>query len=408
MTSEPRQDREVATVVCSRLLRHSLAVFAFCLKCPCSSAYNVLRMAEGKLSLFLIIGSDEGAVAEAAAKQYATLIADSDPYNHEVFDGKVSDSESAQLACHHAIESLCTMPMFGGKKVVWLRDCSFFGDNVVGRSATTEATLAKLQTFLTKGLPPEVSLLISATEFDRRRTTAKFVYAQASVQTYNKPDLTKNGWEQEIAAMVRTSIKARGMNIKPDALDSLVHRTNESARQIDADMEKMDLFLGPERREITLEDIYLMIPLTRSGNIFEISRALEQRNPSLLISLIDFQLDKGESAVSVLRASIIPPLRNLLSSKILCNTYNLHASHYNSFMASVTNLPAEASPLIPTKRDGTPNIYPLFLAAQAASKFSMPAIKAALRECARVDKLLVSSALDARLLLHELAIAIVS
>ena len=39
------------------------------------------------------------------------------------------------------------------------------------------------------------------------------------------------------------------------------------------------------------------------------------------------------------------------------------------YTSRISSLPSYAAALIPLKKDGTPNAYPLFLAAQNASKF---------------------------------------
>ncbi len=50
-------------------------------------------------------------------------------------------------------------------------------------------------------------------------------------------------------------------------------------------------------------------PLTRTGVIFENFRALENKKSDAAISLIDFQLERGENAITIMRAAFIPTLR---------------------------------------------------------------------------------------------------
>jgi DNA polymerase III, delta subunit len=152
------------------------------------------------------------------------------------------------------------------------------------------------------------------------------------------------------------------------------------------------------------EDVERMVPLTRTGVIFEISRALENKKSDAAISLIDFQLERGENAITIMRAAFIPTLRNLLAARLLCDAFNLKPTNFKEFTARISSLPSYAAALIPLKKDGTPNAYPLFLAAQNASKFKTERLKQTLKECMKADKALVSSSLDPRLILHRLAI----
>ena len=152
------------------------------------------------------------------------------------------------------------------------------------------------------------------------------------------------------------------------------------------------------------EDVERMVPLTRTGVIFEISRAMENKKSDAAISLIDFQLERGENAITIMRAAFIPTLRNLLAARLLCDAFNLKPTNFKEFTARISSLPSYAAALIPLKKDGTPNAYPLFLAAQNASKFKTERLKQTLKECMKADKALVSSSLDPRLILHRLAI----
>lgn len=62
-----------------------------------------------------------------------------------------------------------------------------------------------------------------------------------------------------------------------------------------------------------------------------------------------------------MRAAFIPTLRNLLAAKLLCDAFNLKPTNFKDFTARISSLPSYASALIPLKKDGTPNAYPLFL-----------------------------------------------
>lgn len=260
------------------------------------------------------------------------------------------------------------------------------------------------QQLLESGLGPDVLLLISASEFDKRRSFNKFLLQYAASEELNKPDITKAGWEGSLMPLINKETAARGMNFDSAALELFIHRVSESSRQIISEIEKLDLYLGADRRTVMPEDVERMVPLTRTGVIFEISRALENKKSDAAISLIDFQLERGENAITIMRAAFIPTLRNLLAARLLCDAFNLKPTNFKEFTARISSLPSYAAALIPLKKDGTPNAYPLFLAAQNASKFKTERLKQTLKECMKADKALVSSSLDPRLILHRLAI----
>lgn len=80
----------------------------------------------------------------------------------------------------------------------------------------------------------------------------------------NKPDITKAGWEGSLMPLVNKEAAARGMAFDPSALELFIHRVSESSRQIISEIEKLDLFLGAERRTVMPEDVERWIPLTRT------------------------------------------------------------------------------------------------------------------------------------------------
>ncbi len=359
-------------------------------------------------SVYLFFGSDEGMVSEKAARAFSTLTEGTNEFSHEILEATVTDSEGAETITRQVIEALRTLPFFPGRKVVWMKKCNFMDDSVTGKSATTEEALTSLRHVLEQGLGEDVIFLISATEFDKRRSFNKFLLQSAVVEEFNKPDITKAGWETALIPLIKKESAERGLSFEPAAMDIFVHRVSETSRQIIAEIEKLDLYLGSERRTITCQDVELMVPMTRTGVIFEISRALENKKSDAVIALVDFQLERDVDAVSIIRTAFIPTLRNLLCASILCDEFKLKPTNYKDFTAKLANLPPFAAALIPLKKDGTPNTYPLFLAAQNAAKFKTDRLKSILKECMKADKALVSSSLDPRLILHRLAICVAS
>lgn len=355
-------------------------------------------------AIHLVFGTDEGMVREKASSIFAALTEGTNEFSHEILEAACGDSDEADRATRQVMEALRTLPFFPGRKVVWMKNCNFLGDSVTGKSSMTETALDALRQLLEAGLGPDVMLLISASEFDKRRSFNKFLLQCASAAELNKPDITKAGWEGSLMPLINKEAGARGMNFDPAALELFIHRVSESSRQIISEIEKLDLYLGAERRSVTPEDVEKMVPLTRTGVIFEISRALENKRSDTAITLIDFQLERGENAITIMRAAFIPTLRNLLAAKLLCDEFNLKPTNFKDFTSRISSLPSYASALIPLKKDGTPNAYPLFLAAQNAAKFKTERLKRTLKECLRADKALVSSSLNPRLILHRLAI----
>ena len=157
-----------------------------------------------------------------------------------------------------------------------------------------------------------------------------------------------------------------------------------------------------DRREINEDDVRLLVPLSHAGVVFEIGNALQRKNAGRAFELIDQQLARKESAIGILRASIIPTVRNLFMSAVVSPGRNVPSNNYKQYAGALDALPANERAWLPQKKAGGVNAYPLFLASQNAKAFGVEKLVQAMQACLDADKSLVSSGLDHRTVLHRL------
>lgn len=355
-------------------------------------------------SSYVFYGSDEGAAAAAADKAYAQLSEGTDEWGNEVIDGAVATVDEALSAISRTVSGLQMVNMFGGRKVIWLKGANFMGDTPQGtRSEAVQEALDELLAAL-GNLPAETLFLLSATEMDKRRTFFKKLGTLAEVKEFTKIDISRPGWESELSSMVLRMAKPYGITFDNAALDLFVHRVNESSRQIANELAKIDVYLGPDRRKVTLQDVELMVAVSRNGIIFEISRAIENGSCQQAIRLVNEQLEHGEQAVAIMRAAIVPTVRNRFTARLLMDTYKLDTGNFRAFEGAVNRLPEEAHKLIPRKKDGSLSCYGLFNAARSCGKLTLKKARRDLQACATADRQLVSTQLDTRDILHKLIV----
>lgn len=353
-------------------------------------------------NIHVIAGSDEGRVKDEAVRVFRELTGGHDDgFTHEVIDAAADNAEGAYRICDRAVEALNTLPFFGGEKVVWLKSANFLGDDVTGRAERTQNGVARLRETLEAGLGQGVVFVLSAPVIDKRRTFWNFLKKTAEVRVFDKIDTTREGWEEEVAGLVSERAREFGLEFEPEALELFVMRAGEATRQIGAELEKLDVYLGPGRRAVTLGDVRTMVPMSRAGVVFEIGKSLQAGDAARAIELIDQQLDRGESAIGVIRASLIPTIRNLFLAKVL-SAADLPSGNYRAFAAALDRLPEARRAWLPQKKAGGVSAYPLFLALGAARRFKLEALRELLAATHRADKALVTTGLDPRLILHRL------
>ncbi len=358
----------------------------------------------GDVFSYVFFGSDEGAAASSAQKCFDELAEGTDGWGNEVIDGTAATVDEALDIIRRTVSGLMMVNMFGGRKVIWLKAANFMGDTPQGtRSEAVQQALDELLEAL-QNLPFDTFFLLSSTEMDKRRSFFKKLGSVAEMKEFSKIDITKPGWESELSAHTLRMAKSYGITFDNAALDLFVHRVNESTRQIANELAKLDVYLGPERRKVLVEDVELMVAVSRNGVIFEISRAIENGSCRQAVRLINEQLENGEQAVTIMRAAIVPTVRNRFCARLLMDTYHPDTSNYRAFEAALNKLPPEGLKLLPLKKDGTPSCYGIFNAARSCGKLTLKKARRDLQACALADRQLVSTQTDTRDVLHKLIV----
>ncbi|MEY2573009.1 MAG: polymerase subunit delta [Verrucomicrobiota bacterium] len=356
-----------------------------------------------------IVGSDESEVKRVAAELAARLAPpDAGEFGVEVIDACADNVDQAVSRIRSAIEALQTLPFFGGGKLVWFKNANCLADSVIGRSAAVQGALEELADVLEAGLGQDVTLLISATDTDKRRTFYKTLSKRADIQVIDRLDSSRTGWEEEATEIVRRKANAKKLQFEEDALDLFVLLTGGDTRQIDNELEKIDLHQGAERG-VAVEQVRDLVPLSRAGVIFELGNALAACDLERALMLVKRLLDQGETAIGILLVAILPTVRNLLLAKDLMERHRVPRPQAPfSFISALNRLPAEATGHLPRKKDGTINGYALGLAAQQAHRFETKKLIAGLEACLEANVRLVSSQLDHELILTEIVVKLLA
>ncbi len=366
------------------------------------------KAAETIAQLHAVVGSDESEVKRIAQDLAAKLTpADTGEFGLEVIDGCADNAEQAAARVRDTIAALQTMPFFGGK-LVWLKNANCMADSPIGRAAGVQSALEELADVLQSGIPENVTFLLSATETDKRRSFYKTLTKLTDVQVIDRLDASRSGWEEEALDAVRSRVRARKLPLDEEALDLFVLLTGGDTRQVENELEKLELYAGPNQR-VTPEDVRRLVPLSRAGVIFELGNALAACDLNRALALVRRLLDQGETAIGILLVAIVPTIRNLLLAKDLMERNRMQRpSAPFTFISAVNRLPAEATAHLPRKKDGTVNAYALGIAAMNAHRFTSDRLIAGLEACLSANLQLVSSQLDHELVLTEIVVKLLA
>ncbi len=121
-----------------------------------------------------ICGPDDFLVNRLGKERYDTLAANvTDEFSREVLNGFTNNVAEVEAAVNRLREAVQTISLFGGRRVVWLKDVNFLADTVTGRAEGTLRQVEELQALLGGVNPDEVAVVVTAAPVDRRRACVK-------------------------------------------------------------------------------------------------------------------------------------------------------------------------------------------------------------------------------------------
>jgi DNA polymerase-3 subunit delta len=340
-----------------------------------------------------VLGSDDAEVKRVARELAQKMTpADGGDFACDVIEGQAANASEAASRVHQTVEALQTFPFFGGEKLVWLKNANFLGDTVTSKASETLEALEALQALLEKGLPDGIRFLLSATEFDKRRSFNKALAGLATVQTFDHMDTSRPGWEEKAMVLVRQLADPIGLRLAGDALELLAVRTGGERRVILSELEKLSLYLGDTSRAVTLADVRQLVPMSGTAVVFELGNALAARDTASALELLELlKRQKDDSPIKSMLVAIIPTFRNLLAVKELMEAHRLPPPREAFFFGkTLEKLPPEATEHLPRKKDGSINAYSLGIAAQHAHRFTLKELRAAQKSVLEANIALVS------------------
>ena len=122
-----------------------------------------------------ICGQDDFLVGRMGRRRFEELAGGAaDEFSREVISGFAANVDEVGKVVNRFRESVQTIPMFGGRRVVWLKDVNFLADTVTGTAASTLTCVEDLQQVLESVNPAEAAVLVTAAPLDRRRSFPKW------------------------------------------------------------------------------------------------------------------------------------------------------------------------------------------------------------------------------------------
>ena len=192
-----------------------------------------------------VCGSDDFLVGRMGKERFETLAGSvTDEFSREIITGFAANVGEVESAVNRFRDAVQTISMFGGQRVVWLRDVNFLADSVTGRAESTLKLVEDLQEILENVNPADTAILITAAPLDRRRSFPKWCEKNA--------DFTLVGGDADsaseaLAGVAIAEAKSLGASFAPGAVDLMLAKVGANTRLIVEETRKLATYALPEQ-----------------------------------------------------------------------------------------------------------------------------------------------------------------
>lgn len=225
----------------------------------------------GKFAPLYLFYGEEGLLIDEAVQRVvdAALPPGERAFNFDVLSGNDADARDI-------VARASSFPMMGERRVVIVRDA----DRI------PEKGLELLAHYTQQPLP-STCLIFVASKPDMRRKAFLAVKRTGTAIEFREL------YEHQLPAWIEKRVKERRGSIDPEASKLLAAYVGSSLRDIENELDKLFLYLG-ERTAIREEDVAAVVGFSREFSVFELQKAIGQRDLRRAVEVMEKILDANE------------------------------------------------------------------------------------------------------------------
>ena len=355
--------------------------------------------------LYLVCGDDEFQVTTRAKALVDELVPQAEAsLGLERLDGAATTIEMALEVIASAEEAIRTPSFFGGHKLVWLQNCSFLSDAVVGKSDAVKARLERLAKTLSDGLLPGHYLLITAGKPDKRFAFYKACAGVGEVEEYSTPEKQRQA-EQSARQRAIGWVREAGLEMSEPVLQHFIERVGMDSRHLNNELTKLSTYLG-DRREVSLDDLDAITSASRESVAWDLSDAFGKRDLPRALELLRQLLFQQESCLRLM-GMLGNRIRDLAIYREAIDRGWMQTGGGRGGALQWGEVPPDTAELYASAMARDPrkvHPYRAGLLAEQARGFSMRELRICMKLHADTQRLLVSSSRDPVVLMELLLI----
>ncbi|MDR1103900.1 MAG: DNA polymerase III subunit delta [Endomicrobium sp.] len=273
--------------------------------------FNKLIQSKKTSPVYLFAG-EEAYLIDLCLNKIEKLLA-VDDLNREVF--YASDSNSEDI-----LNAVFTLPFLSDKRLIIVKG--------INKMRATDAE--HITRYLSNASDTSCLVLLYSDNY-KKETIAKrreLVNACTSSKNCVAVDCRKQ-YESEAKDFIKFVLTDKGKNASSEIISRILEENGTDLLNISNEIEKLSLYVGKNKKEITENDLEKVGGYTKEVNIYALSSYIESKNLKRAIFVLEKLLNEGEEPVMVLSA-ISSSIRKMLNAKSMLEEQNMSASEVAS------------------------------------------------------------------------------
>lgn len=224
------------------------------------------------IPVYLIYGEDEFQVSAKARNLIDQMIPpEEQTMGLEIIGGKANKVSEALQILRQCIEAVRTIGFLGGRKVVWLRNVTFFDQGIVGKSKAVQEPVKDLISTITTGMPDAHALVITAPSVDVKSALFKTCRRLGEVIPFEAPKPWKR--DKPAAQYAGKAFRHYGLHATQEVIATFVEKVGTDSRQIEQEISKLSAFLDT-RKDVRLDDLDRVVCAARDMFTWDLEDAV--------------------------------------------------------------------------------------------------------------------------------------
>jgi DNA polymerase-3 subunit delta len=276
-----------------------------------------------KISPVYLLAGEESYFINMCLNKIEKLVA-ADDLNREVF--YASESSAGDI-----LNALQTLPFLSEIRVVIVKG--------VNKMKAVDAE--RLTCYLSNIIETSSLILLYFDNYKKETVAKRKEFINKCIASKNCVSVNcRRQYENEVKEFIKNKFAQKGKEVSYDVISRIIEENDSDLSNISNEIEKLSLFVGKNKKDITQEDLEKISGHTKETNMYTLSSDIETRDFKKAMFVLEKLLNEREEPVMILSA-ISSTIRKILNAKSMIEEQGLSVAETASALR-IHNFYAEA------------------------------------------------------------------